>query len=172
MYEYHGLKGADRIVLEDLCRLLVAGETVSVSRLADESGYSDFAVKGALKRLREVGYIEMDHRNGCRAEYRVEEDILDTIIRSIVNMVRMDEDERARRMMSALVSNNVYSKGRRLRRLIRKLPQDSYMRQSVETYLKDHNVLEISRVWDLDQANDMRDHLEDMTLAVREVLEQ
>jgi DNA-binding transcriptional regulator PaaX len=171
MYEYHGLKGADRIVLEDLCRLLAAGETVSITRLADESGYSDFAIKKALKRLREYGYIEMEHSNGCRAEYRVEEDILDTIIRSIINMVRMDEDERARRMMNALVSNNVYGKGRKLRKLARKLRPDSEIRQSVEAYLENNRILEVAQVWDLAEANAIREHLEKLTLVVREVLE-
>ncbi len=121
MYHSHGLKGAQRIIYEDLCRLLARSEPISISRLADESGYTIKTVQATLLDLREQGLIEIRHgRRGARAEYRLKgEGMIDIkgLIKAMVNAIMMSSDERSRRLTMAYVAKQIYNKNQVLERL-------------------------------------------------------
>ena len=65
-----GLKGAPRIVFEELKAMLTAGEPVSVMRLSERSMYHPYTVHLALKALQTWGMVCITPtRPGCRNLY-------------------------------------------------------------------------------------------------------
>jgi hypothetical protein len=66
------LKGAQRIVFEELERMLAARQAASIFSISERTGYCTYTVCKALQQLRTLGLIEMDQpRIGMRAEYRI-----------------------------------------------------------------------------------------------------
>ncbi len=66
------LKGAKRIVYEELERMLSIGRNPSVMSLAERTGYSEPTVWKSLDYLRNIGLIEMyQPKRGMPAQYRI-----------------------------------------------------------------------------------------------------
>lgn len=69
-----GLKGSQRIIFEELRRLLAADKPVSQSILADRTNYHPVTVARALSKLQEYGIVTVKRtRPGCRSEYCIGE---------------------------------------------------------------------------------------------------
>lgn len=171
MYHTDGLKGASRIIYEDLNRLLAIREPVSVARLAAESGYSRTTVIGALRELRDDDWIEMEHQNGTRADYRiVEEDDVKTgnIFSAVINFASMGGAEWMDRMQIALIAHTIYNDAKRLRKLAGKVGGD--FQANVEVWIEKQKVLELSQVWELHEAYLMRDQVRDLIIQAEEEL--
>jgi DNA-binding transcriptional regulator YhcF (GntR family) len=174
MYQHHGLKGSSRIVFEDLCRLLARGEQPSVTRLADESGYCRETVRVALCELRDQGLVEIRQANGrgSRAEYRITEgDMIDIrgMLCALVNAVTMSKEQRARRMVSAIVSTQVYGSGNVLADLAGQI--GGPFEAEVADFIDAHGILERHRVWDLVDANELQAELERRIDEAHQILE-
>jgi len=69
----------------------------------------------------------------------------------------MSRDERTRRLLSAFVSRDVYNDGKRLQNLASRLG-DGYA-EEINAFLQEWRILEITQVWDLDEANALRGEL-------------
>jgi len=68
----HFLRGAQRIVLQDLDEMLTEGEQPSISALADRTTYDESTVRRALRGLREANIVSMNQRcRGARAQYQI-----------------------------------------------------------------------------------------------------
>jgi len=66
------MKGANRIVYDELCQMLQLNQQPSVMRLADRTGYHETTVWRTLQRLQRWGLVRVEHlRNGQRAMYEV-----------------------------------------------------------------------------------------------------
>ena len=71
----HFLKGAQRIVLQDLGEMLARGEQPSISALADRTMYAECTVRRALQALRAEGIVSMEQeRPGARARYQIRDE--------------------------------------------------------------------------------------------------
>ncbi len=69
-----GLKGAQRIVFEELRAMLMANEPVSIMRLSARSMYHPYTVSMALRSLQEWGMVRVTPtRPGCRNHYTLED---------------------------------------------------------------------------------------------------
>lgn len=69
-----GLKGSQRIVFEELRRLLDDNAKVSQAILADRTNYHPVTVARALSKLQEYGIVTVKQtRPGCRSEYCIGE---------------------------------------------------------------------------------------------------
>ncbi len=171
MYPYHGLKGSDRIVFDDICRLLASGEPVSIARLADASGYSESTIKRAVKRLRTCGMIEVHHQRGMNAEYRIRGDNMDLtgLFKAIINAITMSSDERARRLAMAYIAKQCYNDGRTLRRLAGQVGGE--VEANALRFLEQNHILDRYRVWPLDEANELHAELERRIARVKLILE-
>lgn len=173
MYKLHGLKGTQRIVFEDLARLLLSGEQVSVMRLADESGYTCNAVHSALKQLKNAGLIEMCcSTNGARAEYKITGgDVLtlQDLLRALINAMTMGTDERVKRLTMAHVAQSNYALGKRLKRLAAEIGGD--FEANVVEFLSAHEVLKFQKVWPLDEANEIHAKIQAMITIAEEILD-
>ncbi len=176
MYKVHGLTGSYRIVFEDLCQLLSVGEPVSISRLADKSGYSRSTVIRAMRYLRQIKLVDVEQdTNGLRAEYRIleEEDSmfnLNNMVKALLNAVTMSSDERARRLTVAMASKSCYDDGCKLHRLAHKVGGE--FETKVKNWLDENSVLKVSTVWELEEAYLMREQIQDLIVQAREILAQ
>ncbi len=162
MYYVNGLKGATRIIYEDLNRLLAVDEPVSVSRLASESGYSRSTVMDALRGLRDIELIEMEHKNGSRAEYHIVEVEGETmnasdVFKAVINFASLGGAEWMDRMQIALIAHTIYNEGKHLRRLARLIGGD--FQADVEAWIEEQHVLKLSQVWELQEAYQLRDEI-------------
>ncbi len=175
MYQSHGLKGAQRIIYEDLCRLLARSEPVSISRLADESGYTEKTVQATLLDLRKQGLIEIRHaKRGARAEYCLKGDEMIDIkglIRAMVNAITMSSDERSRRLAIAYVSKQVYNKGQVLKRLATRVVVADF-KALASTYLDQNYILDTFRVWPLEEADQLLADINDWIGIAEALIEQ
>jgi len=69
------LKGSQRIVYEELQKMLESGEQPSISRLADRVPYCERTVRYALADLRDLGIVSMRQPGpGYPAEYQIHEE--------------------------------------------------------------------------------------------------
>jgi len=69
-----GLKGAQRIVFDELREMLDQGEPVSIMRLAERSSYHPVTVSRALACLESFGLVHIHRtRPGRRSEYAIED---------------------------------------------------------------------------------------------------
>ena len=175
MYHFHGLTGSNRIVFEDLCQLLSIGVPVSITVLADKSGYSRSTIIRAMRHLRQANFVDVRHEtNGKRAEYIIlEEDgmiNLGDMVRSLLNAVTMSSDERAKRLMMAVVSKGCYDDGHKLQRLARKIGGE--FETSVQKWMEETGVLKVMTVWDLEEANLMRQQIKDLIAQAEEKLSE
>ena len=167
MYQQLGLRGARRIVFEDMCHLLAIGDNVSVSRLAAVTGYDHSTVHRVLKSLRRDGIVEMTHRaNGAPAQYRIVEEQamidFDGLMRALFNLITASSDERARRMMIAWVSKRIYDRGKTLKRMVDDWPSgDEDLAASINDFLQTNNILNIFQVWELETANRLLTQIND-----------
>lgn len=70
-----GLKGAQRIVFEELKAMLQAGEPVSIMRLSERSMYHPYTVHTTLRNLASWGMVKITPtRPGCRHQYALGEE--------------------------------------------------------------------------------------------------
>jgi predicted transcriptional regulator len=70
-----GLKGAQRIVFDELRGLLDADEDISVMILANRTNYHHVTVCKTLQDLREMGLVEMRQpKRGAPADYSITEE--------------------------------------------------------------------------------------------------
>jgi predicted transcriptional regulator len=70
-----GLKGAKRIVFDELRQMLDAGEDVSVMNLSYRTNYHHVTVCNTLQDLRSMGLVEMEQETrGAPAEYKITEE--------------------------------------------------------------------------------------------------
>jgi biotin operon repressor len=66
------LKGAQRIVYEEIARMLANNNNPSITSLAEQTGYSEPTVWKSLAKLRKEGLIEMyQPKKGMPAQYRI-----------------------------------------------------------------------------------------------------
>ncbi len=66
------LKGAQRIVYEEIRRMLSNNNNPSITSLAEQTGYSEPTVWKSLAYLRKIGVIEMyQPKKGMPAKYRI-----------------------------------------------------------------------------------------------------
>lgn len=177
MYQQLGLLGARRIVFEDMCQLLAAGDQVSVSRLVAVTGYDHSTVHRALKSLRRDGVVEMTHRaNGAPAQYRIatRANMIDFqgLMRALFNIITASSDERARRMMMAWVSKRIYDRGKRLKRLVAKIEKKNGLATAINGFLEDNNILDVFQVWDIEAGNLLLAQVNDYIEIVEELLEK
>jgi predicted sugar kinase len=77
------------------------------------------------------------------------------VLQAARNATRMSRDEQTRRLLSAFVSRDIYQAGRRLKNLAQRVG-DGYA-EEVETFLQENRILEIDQVWDLEEANELRE---------------
>jgi len=73
------------------------------------------------------------------------------------NALRMSPEERARRMMSALVSRDIYDAGKLLEELASRV--DGEFSRDVQTFIQDNEILKVEKVWELEEANRLRDEV-------------
>jgi hypothetical protein len=67
-----GLKGSQRIVLDELNQILQRGGDASVMKLSVLTNYHYYTVWRALRDLREIGLIAIAHpKNGAPAQYSI-----------------------------------------------------------------------------------------------------
>jgi phage-related protein len=145
MYDHWGIKGAQRIVLEELVRLKAEGRRVSIVALADATGYSHKTTWRVVRELCEQGLIEVDHPyNGGRATYTIKGGSM-SILSSIVHLFTMSGSERAARFAAALASNALYEDARLLRRMARRLGGE--FQEQAEVFIEENGLLEIAKVW-------------------------
>jgi DNA-binding transcriptional ArsR family regulator len=173
MYQINGLKGAPRIVLTDIMRLLAAGDDVSVDRLCDTTGYARTTVIRALAYLREQGLLEMDYENGKRANYQIVEEgavKLSDILRATINLVALDGPEWFERMQMALVAHQIYNDAKHLRKLSRQV--GGRFAQRCGDWLSQNRVLSLTQVWELDEAYEIRDRVRDLIDQAEELVLQ
>jgi predicted transcriptional regulator len=72
MNQLLGIKGAPRIVYEELERMLDEGHAVSLDALSERTFYHPVTVSRALTQLQEWGLVKVHQsRPGCRANYEV-----------------------------------------------------------------------------------------------------
>jgi hypothetical protein len=79
------------------------------------------------------------------------------IPRAMWNALRMSGDERARRVMSAFVARDVYDAGMRLFELAGRIGGE--FENETHAYIREHGILEVTRVWELEEANELRDEV-------------
>lgn len=155
MYQHHGLKGAPRIVFEDLCRLSAYGGQISITELAMETGYSRNCVASALNELKDRGIIEMEQDQvGMQAEYQiVESPNLDFLgmLKGLFRFVTTWGDERAYRMAVFYQSSIVTKRAETLRQLAEAAGGD--IQERAEALIEEHGLLDRHRVWELVKAN-------------------
>jgi DNA-binding transcriptional regulator YhcF (GntR family) len=69
-----GLKGSQRIVFEELQRILAEGKRPSIMNLSMRTNYHNFTVWRALSDLRESGLIEVEQEaRGAPATYSIKQ---------------------------------------------------------------------------------------------------
>lgn len=73
------------------------------------------------------------------------------------NALRMSPEERARRVMSALVSRDVYDAGVLLQELARQI--DGEFSREARAFIQENEILVVEKVWELEEANRLRDEL-------------
>jgi len=176
VYQQLGLRGARRIVFEDMCRLLSTGDNVSVSRLAAVTGYDHSTVHRVLKSLRRDGIVEMTHRaNGASAQYRIAEEHTNMMIdfrglmSALFNVLTASSEERARRMMMAWIAKRIYDRGKLLKQMAAQSGNE--LAASINIFLESNNVLDVYQVWELETANhllgEINDYIEMIDLAAQ-----
>jgi hypothetical protein len=77
--------------------------------------------------------------------------------RAIRNYWRMDKDERARRMMIAFVSRDIYDAGKLLESLAARIGGE--YEEEVKAYITKNEILVVEKVWELEEANRLRDEV-------------
>jgi DNA-binding transcriptional regulator GbsR (MarR family) len=166
MYNHHGLKGAPRIVYEDMARLLITGEPVTMTDLASETGYSRRTVIMAVDELIQRGLVHQMHQNGGRAEYalcsgtiwRVEE-LMNALVQALAKAVQMSPEERSARLAMAFAADRIFSKGKELKKLIRQSP-DGFGEEAL-AFIKENEVTKLTKVWPLERATEIEEHLDE-----------
>jgi hypothetical protein len=78
-------------------------------------------------------------------------------IRPLLSAVRMNLQESIRRLKAALASTNVYYAGNRLLGLATQIGGE--YEAETRFFLFDNNILEIKQVWELEEANRLRDEI-------------
>ena len=172
MYRYHGLRGAPRIVFEEICRLVVSGKPVSVTRLAGETGYDRRTVSRALAKLRKAGLVEIvQAKRGSRAEYRVKggmvsmSEALD-LLNALKNAITMSAEERAKRFAMAQAAARIYDDALALSVAAGELGDEQFAGE-VEEYLSRTGALDRYQVWPLDEAVEIQARITDMLSTAR-----
>lgn len=167
MYNHHGLKGAPRIVYEDMARLLVTGSPVTVRHLASETGYSKRTVRRSVDELIERGFVHQIHENGCRAEYalcsgtiwRIEE-LMRALVQALAKAAQMSPEERSARLAMAFAADRIYSKAQRLKKLA--YQSEDGFRDEAMSFIEETEALKLMKVWPLEEADQIEDRLEEL----------
>jgi DNA-binding transcriptional regulator GbsR (MarR family) len=167
MYNHHGLKGAPRIVYEDLARLLLTGQPVTISRLTDETGYTRKTISNAIGELIERGLIDQTHENGHGAGYalcsgtiwRVEE-LMRALVQALAKAAQMSPEERSARLAMAFAADRIYSKAQRLKKLAHQ-SEDGFQDKAM-TFIEENEALKLMKVWPLEEASAIEDRLEEL----------
>jgi len=165
MYNHHGLKGAPRIIYEDMARLLLTGQPVTMTCLASETGYSIRTVFNAVDELRERGLVQQ-RINGNQAEYMLcsgsiwrMEELMKSLVQALARATQMSTDERSRRLAMAFAADRIFSKGKELKKLARQLP-DGFGDEAL-AFIRDNEVIKLTKVWPLDEANEIEGQLDE-----------
>jgi len=86
------------------------------------------------------------------------------------NALRMSPEERARRMMAAFISRDVYDAGKLLEELARRI--DGECSRDVRTFIQENEILIVEKVWELEEANRLRDELAQRIQEAQQRLEE
>jgi DNA-binding transcriptional regulator GbsR (MarR family) len=166
MYNHHGLKGAPRIVYEDMARLILNGRPVTTTELASETGYSAVTVSRAVNELIQCGLVHQMHQNGGRAEYALcsgtiwkMEELMISLVQALAKATQMSAEERSRRLAMAFAADRIFSKGKELKKLIRQSP-DGFGEEALE-YIQEHEVTKLTKVWPLERATEIEEQLDE-----------
>ena len=74
------------------------------------------------------------------------------------NALRMDKDERARRMMAAFVARDIYDSGTLLLEMAQRI--GGVFEKKTRAYIQADKILDVDQVWELEEANGLRSALE------------
>jgi len=91
------------------------------------------------------------------------------LLQAVWNAARMDQDERARRLLAAFISRDVYNAGMRLQRLAQQIGEG--FEEEVNAYLRTSEILVVEKVWGLTEANEIRGELEQRIAEAQQRLE-
>lgn len=167
MYNHHGLKGAARIVYEDLARLLLIGQPVTIKRLTEETGYTRKTISNAISELIDRGLIDQTHENGRGAGYALcsgtiwgVEELMKGLVQALARAAQMSPEERSARLAMAFAADRIYSKSQRLKKLARQ-SEDGFQERAM-TFIKDNETLKLMKVWSLEEANEIESRLEEL----------
>ena len=83
--------------------------------------------------------------------------------------LRMDRDERARRMMAAFISRDVYDSGTRLAQMAQQIGGE--FGEEALAYIRENKILVVEQVWELTEANRLRDELAQRVAEAQQRLE-
>jgi DNA-binding transcriptional regulator GbsR (MarR family) len=172
MYNHHGLKGAPRIIYEDMARLILNGRPVTTTELASETGYSRMTVIRAVDELIQRGLVHQMHQNGCRAEYALcsgtiwkVEELMMSLVQALARATQMSAEERSRRLAMAFAADRIFSKGKELKKLIRQSP-DGFGEEAL-AFIKENEVTKLTKIWPLEEASAIEDRLDELLKEVR-----
>jgi DNA-binding MarR family transcriptional regulator len=157
MYDIHGLKNSQRVIYNEICRLLAEGKAATYTALQDATGYSRPTVWRAISALEGCGYIE---RVGDSIVVQEQEEIVISIFKSLINMAIMNSNERWERLIIALSAKRIYDSAKRLNKLARK--SDNGTQERVERFMKRTGADRLTKVWPLDEAAQIQEQIDEL----------
>lgn len=166
MYDHHGLTNSNRIVYQEICRLLAEGRPVSYTALADATGYCRQTIANAVRELKAEGYITLQRtETGWKYIVRRDDEIVVGIAKSLLNILTMSSGERWERIMMALAAKRIYDDAQKLKRAARRA--GGQLQDRVEAFLAETGADRLSSVWPLDEAAEIRAQIDALSREIR-----